>query len=621
MTKLNFKGELTEFKEGLEHIKDVLFFEESESGIILEVKKGDELYARFDGNKGEISYITKVSFFRMLTLFLKNIESKKEFEVKEKLNLDSCTLSVDVSRNGVLNTPATKKLLTYLASIGLTGLSLYMEDVFEVEGHPYFGYMRGRYSYDELKEIDDFAYSLGIEVFATIEVLGHMEQYLKYWDAYGLKDTDSVLLAGSEKTYEFLDLLIKTASAPFRSKNIGLAMDEAHDVGLGNYLKKFGYKPRMEIVLDHLNKVSEIAAKYGLAPKICGDMFFRLASKNYLYYDKTIEFTQDIIDMVPENVTLILWYYRGENPDGLVESLFENQLKLSKNMIWQGACWNFNGFLCEQNFGLQNVDICMPMCKKYGVKNVICTTWGDNGTECDCFYVLPTVFAYGEHMYNDVVTDGQIKEMFNFVTTADFDAFIRMSDFHEEFETLGENKNNISLRFAGKKLFWQDIMMGLMDNYLFEKPRADYYKKIAEDLSVYQNEKWDNYYRFAEYLCDTLSLKCDIAENLQKAYLSGDKDYLKKVAEIMLPELYEKVIRQHKLHKKMWHDTYKPFGFECIDVRYGGLKSRIETAIERISDYLEGRLERLEELEQKRLAHNTNEGKCYHRLYTASSIR
>ena len=85
-------------------------------------------------------------------------------------------------------------------------------------------------------------------------------------------------------------------------------------------------------------------------------------------------------------------------------------------------------------------------------------------------------------------------------------------------------------------------------------------------------------------MCDTLSLKCDIAENLQKAYLSGDKDYLKKVAEIMLPELYEKVIRQHKLHKKMWHDTYKPFGFECIDVRYGGLKSRIETAIERMSE-------------------------------------
>ena len=108
MVKLNFKGELTELKEGLEHIKDVLFFEESESGIILEVKKGDELYARFDGNKGEISYITKVSFFRMLTLFLKNIASKKEFEVKEKLNLDSCTLSVDVSRNGVLNIPAAK---------------------------------------------------------------------------------------------------------------------------------------------------------------------------------------------------------------------------------------------------------------------------------------------------------------------------------------------------------------------------------------------------------------------------------------------------------------------------------------------------------------------------------
>ena len=47
------------------------------------IKKNENLYVKFDGQKGEISYVTKASFFRLLTLFLKNIESKKEFEITD----------------------------------------------------------------------------------------------------------------------------------------------------------------------------------------------------------------------------------------------------------------------------------------------------------------------------------------------------------------------------------------------------------------------------------------------------------------------------------------------------------------------------------------------------------
>jgi len=37
-------------------------------------------------------------------------------------------------------------------------LMLYTEDTFELPGYPYFGHMRGRFSKEELKEIDDYAY-------------------------------------------------------------------------------------------------------------------------------------------------------------------------------------------------------------------------------------------------------------------------------------------------------------------------------------------------------------------------------------------------------------------------------------------------------------------------------
>ena len=131
------------------------------------------------------------------------------FEINEKINFDFTHVMLDVSRNGVMRIESLKEYIKYIALMGINGLSLYMEDVYYVKERPYFGYMRGRYTFEELKELDDFAYTLGVEVFPAIEALGHMEQYLKYHESADVRDTETVLLAESEKTYEFLELLIK----------------------------------------------------------------------------------------------------------------------------------------------------------------------------------------------------------------------------------------------------------------------------------------------------------------------------------------------------------------------------------------------------------------------------
>ena len=49
-------------------------------------------------------------------------------------------------------------------------------------------------------------------------------------------------------------------------------------------------------------------------------------------------------------------------------------------------------------------------------------------------------------------------------------------------------------------------------------------------------------------------------------------------------------------------DDYKPIGWEVIDIRHGGVAARLETAIARVDDYLSGRIECIEELEEARLS-------------------
>ena len=75
----------------------------------------------------------------------------------------SLGVMIDLSRNAVMSLPALKDFLSVLKKFGYNTVFLYMEDTYQVEGEEYFGYMRGRYSTEEMKEIDDLCVSLGIE--------------------------------------------------------------------------------------------------------------------------------------------------------------------------------------------------------------------------------------------------------------------------------------------------------------------------------------------------------------------------------------------------------------------------------------------------------------------------
>lgn len=76
-----------------------------------------------------------------------------------------------------------------MAVMGLNLLMMYTEDTFEVPEYPYFGYMRGRYSYDEMHSCNDYADIFGIEMMPCIQTLGHLTKALK-WD-YGLNIKDT----------------------------------------------------------------------------------------------------------------------------------------------------------------------------------------------------------------------------------------------------------------------------------------------------------------------------------------------------------------------------------------------------------------------------------------------
>ena len=95
-------------------------------------------------------------------------------------NFKTFGVMLDMSRNAVRTVDDLKKFLPLIRKMGYNALFLYTEDTYEVEGEPYFGYMRGRYSIAEMKELDDFCAGIGIEVIPCIQTLAHLKTHRKW---------------------------------------------------------------------------------------------------------------------------------------------------------------------------------------------------------------------------------------------------------------------------------------------------------------------------------------------------------------------------------------------------------------------------------------------------------
>ena len=176
--------------------------------------------------------------------------------------------------------------------MGYNMLMLYTEDTYEVEGQPLFGYMRGRYSIGEMKELVAYGEEKGIELIPCIQTLAHLNQIFK-WDVYKkMRDCNDILLIDDERTYQLIDDMLRTLRSVFKTEKIHIGMDEAHHVGLGKHLDQHGFENRFSLLSRHMDKVKALCDKHHFQPMIWSDMFFRLANHGAYYTEQPGLITQ-----------------------------------------------------------------------------------------------------------------------------------------------------------------------------------------------------------------------------------------------------------------------------------------------------------------------------------------
>ncbi|WP_123040264.1 beta-N-acetylhexosaminidase [Cohnella candidum] len=625
--KIHLTGNLGGMEEGLHMLIGQLGIELDPEGIELEVEPSDEdmLEVACEGGKGRIRFRKPVHFYRALGLWVQSRRERETFRHVERPRFETNGAMIDVSRNAVLTVDSVKRLLRSMALMGLNRLMLYTEDTFEVREYPYFGYMRGRYTQEELRECDDYAAALGIELVPCIQTLGHLTEALKWNYAADIRDTPDILLAGAEKTYAFIRDMIRAASAPLRSRTIHIGMDEAHQLGLGRYLDLHGYRKRFDIMNEHLKRVVDICAEFGLSPMIWSDMYFRLGSKTGGYYDLNAEVSADVIAEMPNNVQFVYWdYYHGDAE--FYRAFIRKHKEFGSVPVFAGGVWTWGSMAPNYGKTIITTEAALRACKDEGVRDVFATLWGDNGAETSVFTGLAGLQLFAEHGYADEVDRAELAKRFRLCAGGELEDHLALNEFDE---TPAVSEGNMHESNPSKFLLWQDVLVGLYDENVKPFPMREHYAKLAERMSLAAGRagEWNRHFEFYAQLARVLERKADAGIRLKAAYDERNRETLGQVG-AELAALAGETDLLRKQHRAVWMAENKPFGWEVVDIRYGGLLARLETASQRVRDYMDGTIDGIDELEADRLFYDApwkmpqgalGRG-AYHRIVTAGAF-
>lgn len=564
-----------------EGIKLTAIFDEQQNGLDI-VRDGGAVTLRYS----QLAY-----FYRALGLINERAE-ESVFHLTETARFDSNGIMVDCSRNAVPSVVTVKKLIRYMALMGMNTLMLYTEDTYEIPEEPYFGYMRGRYTVAELRELDAYAAGFGVELVPCIQTLAHLNAALQ-WPAYRtVADIGDILLVDEPDTYILIERMLSACRAAYKTHKIHVGMDEAHMLGRGNYYDKHGDSNRFELMNRHLEKVLALCKKYDFEPMMWSDMFFTLDNGGDHYGSKLLP---EVAANVPKEVAQVYWDYFHDDP-AAYDRIIKKHLAFPGRVIFAGGAWKWTGFLPCLQVSINRTKMALTACVNNGVKDVFTTSWGDNGAECGLFSVLPVFQAQAELNFHDDVEEEQLARRLRTCTGAELTDMMLLDSPDRLL------KNSSASTNLHKYLLYQDVLTGLFDRHI-PQGTAELYAANYQEFQILANKKGPYCYLFetAAALFGVLALKAELGAQLKTAYDNGDRTFLEKATNDILPELISRAKVLRDCLEAQWMTENKPFGFDVLDLRIGGVIQRLKTAKKRTEEYLSGEVGSLPELEGERL--------------------
>ncbi len=506
---------------------------------------------------------------------------------------------LDCSRTSVVRPDYFKRWLRRLSLFGYNMAMLYTKDAYQVPGENYFGYMRGAYSIEEIREIDAYAKKLGIEMIASIQALGHLEPIMRWGAYYEVRDTDNVILVDCEKSYVLLEKMIKFWSDALDTRRIHLGMDETHDLGRGKFMDLHGYERPFDIYNRHLNRLCGICRKYDLQPIIWNDMYFRYANKEQNYYDTGAQIPQDVRDAIPKTVQLSYWDYYHRDRETYSKMLRRTRELNGGTPFMASGIWTWSRLWCDYEQSFATVKPCVDACREQGITEILYTLWGDDGGYCEFESVFAGLAWAADYAFNGAVSEPRVSRLYRAVCGTSYELQVELG----KMEMIYGEENGAPLKVSAASVLWDDPLMGIVWHEMLArdpeiwKKALRHYKELRDKTEAHREDRSAGIINHAWNLLNVLARKTELRAVLVNAYKKRDFSTLGVVAEKYVPEVIDALEGLNDSFRDQWFRGYKSYGLEIMQIRLAGLRERYAELARRIDELLEGRIEKIDELE------------------------
>lgn len=258
------------------------------------------------------------------------------------------------------------------------------------------------YTQEQIREIIDFAKERGIDVIPEIDMPGHNLALLSVFPEYSCKGENvtpakargvykTILCAGKEKTYTFVEELLDEIIPLFDSEYFHIGGDEAPKdewkacPHCNGKMKELGINSYEDLQGYFTGKVCEILKKYGKTPIVWNDA---LLAKNLpgdvVVQYWTIDYAKEMVPFVDKGGK---WIY---------SDMFELYLDYPHSMIPLKKVYEFEPHLYKYDIPRTDGLIGFEAC-----------TWAEHiDNEKDlCEHIFPRVYAMAERANGEAHTD------------------------------------------------------------------------------------------------------------------------------------------------------------------------------------------------------------------------
>ncbi|MEM2703562.1 MAG: beta-N-acetylhexosaminidase [Candidatus Bathyarchaeia archaeon] len=458
-----------------------------------------------------------------------------EAEIKESLRFKFRGYHLDIARGGVPNLETFKRILRLLFLFKYNYFAIYFEDLFPWRSYPQIGVHRGRLTENELREIIEYGSKLGIEVFPSLELSGHMEHILSLPEFQRFSEwhnpKEGCLDISNEEARGFAYKLLEEVIDNFpSSKYIHIGGDETWALGRGKSLNKTWIFDGPRLYEIHHRNMVERVLKRGKKPILWGDMI----SGMYLG-EEALKWSEALESSIWRESLIANWDYSPST-----KQHFKNKIRVFKNKgLEQIVCpglSNWNRYYPNFDIALGNIENFLSAAVEEGVLGFLLTAWGDDGEECLFSLLDPLILATME------IAEGN-------------------GDWQRKWLAItGEDERTLKTRLLfGRKVFSDVIKHVVFKDYWFSR------------LSKEDRERIEREWK-------------EILSAIEGIKLPEDLDFIKRLLTLGIKVLEGNIkvsdyIALSNIYAKLWLKERKPEGLEKIVERFWGAAGRADMGL------------------------------------------